>query len=410
MTAGQAERPHLMIRLAAKLKGEVSAATAEAYRQAGKQVYEDLLRADEVRERLAVDGRTLWNAPPGTRTQLLASWNAFVLQTLGEALLDEDYAADPSTAGYLPPVTAEQVARFLGEVEQWTAAARRGEADRDYDISQHLSLPAPLPAWVEVDPCPAPHLAAMLATGRTMRERADHALADFRRVADVGQHPEDAATLAGMAADLGAAVEYAERLTASREPSVHERAEQSLKRAVEGYYRLGQLLAAPELLHVPAAAHDVPVPRNRAALPGEPGFDPWVLTDPASRATWQRDPVAAQAIDTLWRYDPDPQATLRLQAEIDEALRTGRVQRGAVAGGRRLGNYYCCPWSSIYTVRQPVRLAGMRLRAGQQFALDVSAERVLEGGRFTRELVLGPFSLTNQVDYCDPATGGRDDD
>ncbi|MCA1712251.1 MAG: hypothetical protein LC789_11690 [Actinobacteria bacterium] len=408
MTAGPAERPPLMIRLAAKLKGEVSAATAEAYRQAGKQVYDDLLRADAARERLAANGGTLWDAPAGTRTQLLASWNAFVLQALGEALLDEDYAADPSTVGFLPPVTAEQTARVLGEVEQWTAAARRGEADPEYDVARDIALPAPLPPWVEVEPCPPSHLSAMMAAARAMRERADHALADFGRLGDTGNHAADAAALAGVAADLGSAVDYAQGLAAAREPSVHERAERSIKRAVEGYYRLGQLLAAPALLHAPGATPAGPASRLR--LPGEAGFDPWVLTDPATRAAWQRDPLAVQAVETMWRYDPDPEATLALQAEIDQAVESGRVRRGAAADGRRLGNYYCCPWSPIYTVLKPVTVDGRRLRGGQQFALEVSAEEVLEGGPFTREVVLGPFSPTTRIDYCDPAAGGHDDD
>lgn len=58
--------------------------------------------------------------------------------------------------------------------------------------------------------------------------------------------------------------------------------------------------------------------RTRLPGPGEPGFDPWCLTDPNTRSRWQRDPQAQRAID----YATDAQ-------------------------GRLVGNCHCCPWSAI---------------------------------------------------------------
>jgi hypothetical protein len=83
--------------------------------------------------------------------------------------------------------------------------------------------------------------------------------------------------------------------------------------------------------------------RGRAgpAVPllGQPGFDPWCLTDPASRTRWQR---------------------------------------------------------------RPVTIAGRQLRPMQQFTFDVSAEEMAEGGQFVRRLLPGPFHPTSNIDYCDP--------
>lgn len=59
--------------------------------------------------------------------------------------------------------------------------------------------------------------------------------------------------------------------------------------------------------------------------------------------------------------------------------------------------------------RRPVRVGGRRLRPLQQFCLDVSAEEIPEGGDFKRGLVLGTFSPTDEIDYCDPASGGHSD-
>lgn len=110
----------------------------------------------------------------------------------------------------------------------------------------------------------------------------------------------------------------------------------------------------------------------------------------------------------LWRYDPDPAATVGIQAQINAAL-AGRSIVLAAADSREDGQYYyCCPWSSIYLVRRPVTIAGQRLRQMQQFTFDVSAEEMAEGGQFIRRLLPGPFHDTSEVDYCDPTAEGDD--
>ncbi|MHB1568379.1 MAG: hypothetical protein ACYCXW_00015 [Solirubrobacteraceae bacterium] len=151
---------------------------------------------------------------------------------------------------------------------------------------------------------------------------------------------------------------------------------------------------------MPDLIDHAPEPR-RLPAPGEPGFDPWCLTDPESRRQWQRDPQARRAIELLWRSDPNPQRMVAIQAQIDELRDAGELQY-ASSRGRRLGHYYCCPWSPIYQASRSVAIAGRRLATGEQFTFDVSAEELLEGGEFKRELVVGDFSPTGEVDCCDP--------
>ena len=393
-----------MTRLAAAMRGEVAATTVDAYRRAGAAAYQDLADAEQLRADLAVSGGSMWTARPDQASQLLCAWNAFALQTLGDELVEADYQADPRTVGFLPPVTAEQAAAFLGEVEHWSARARRAASDQTYDVTAEIAVPAALPEWAKVEPCPRAHLTAMLAAARAMRGRAEAALDDLAKAEPPQGKAGAASRLKGMAAEADSVTSFGESLwSPDAAGEVHEKVENSLRRGIAAYYRLGQLLAMPALLDRPEIAA-TPVTWPRLPLPGQAGFDPWCLTDPASRTRWQRDPAARRAIDTLWLYDPDPAATLAIQSQIDAAVAGGSVVPGATIG-QAASHYYCCPWSSIYQVRRLVTIAGQRLRPMQQFTFDVSAEEMAEGGQFTRRLLPGPFHTTSEVDYCDPTSG-----
>lgn len=387
------EQPSIMTRVTAVLRGEKSAATLEAYRKAGAAVYNLLADIDATRKQ----GQST-PVPAGERSLRIAAWNALVPQLLGEALLDADYAADPRTVGYLPPVTAQQVARLFALVEPWLAQARRAQADPSFDLAAETPLPAHLPAWVEAEPCPPTHLTAMIAACRRTGEYAEAALADATADPALAQRLP---RLRQLWAEADTAARYADALLrpgASQE--LHQAIEDKLHGALESWFLLGQLAADPRLSEHTVRSERV-VLADPLALPGGPNFDPWCLTDPASRARWQADARAVRALELLWAYDPDPAATLTIQAEIDVALAAGDITATS-AKGRPLGHYFCCPWSSVYQVRRPVRIARIRLSAMEQFVFDVSAEEISEGGKFQRRIVRGPFHGTSEVDYCDP--------
>jgi hypothetical protein len=135
-------------------------------------------------------------------------------------------------------------------------------------------------------------------------------------------------------------------------------------------------------------------------LPGGQRFDPWCLTDRITLKRWQDDGKARQAIDEMWRYDPDPAATLALKAEIDAAIGRGDIVPFRTRGGSTC--YYECPWAPLYEVRRPVSIAGWNLKVLRQFTLRAAADDVLRGGVFQRGLVVGPFQPTDEVEYCDP--------
>lgn len=123
-------------------------------------------------------------------------------------------------------------------------------------------------------------------------------------------------------------------------------------------------------------------------------LDPWIITDPAARTEFEKDPVAVKALVNTWRNDPDHAETRKAQAEIQAARDRGDLTR--------IAWYYCCPWSPVYQVNRDVNLNGTRLKKGQQFTFDISAEDIPRGGKFRRQLLTGNFNPTNDVDYCLP--------
>ncbi len=401
-------QPSLATRFRAMLRGERNAEALEAMRRAGAIVYAELTEAEKTRTELLTAGQDLWTAPPALGGHLLATWNAFVLQTLAVGLLDADYAADAGTVGYVPQVTFDQAWTWFSTAEGWLSQARQARGNPDYDARQHLPLPAAPPAWAEVEPCPQAHLEAMLAAVPAVREHADLAVFDLERCSTEGRRRSGLNRLRQLAAEAGTAADYASALRGSVPGQrLHELIEAHLKRALTIWFHIGQLAAMPSLIDGYRVATAPPIV-DPQTLPGGSRFDPWCLTDPASRSRWQSDARARKAIDALWANDPDPAATLALRADVDAALADGRIT--AVAG-RNGGNYhyYCCPWSAVFQVRRPVRIGGRQLAVPQQFTLDVSAEEVAEGGAFVRRVLVGPFRDTDEVDYCDPEAGGHHD-
>lgn len=397
------ERPGVWGRMRARLAGEVPADVLEAYRRAGAEVYAQLDRLEQRRLEWKVKDLDAWSVDSGSQVALLCNWNAYALQLLGDRLVEADYQASPGTVGYVPPVTAEQALGFYSQVPGWLSRGRRAESSPSYELD--VAVPAALPPWSEVEPCPTPHLAAMRAALDELRRHASAALADFRIGLDDPERRKAGDRIQEALAEAESAGGYADRLWAPDVPApVHEEIERHVKAAVEGFYELGQLLAMPRLALAPRPVSATAAGSSRPG-PGRAGFDPWCLTDPATRSAWQRDPKAQKAITALWASDPDPQRTLAIQAEIDAARERGDL---AGSGQTGVGHFYCCPWADIYEVRRPVTIAGRPLRALQQFTFDVSAEEMAEGGEFKRELYVGQFRTTDEVDYCLPGQGHDD--
>ena len=410
MSAGSTSRsgnpPGMLTRLRAMVAGEIPAGTLESYQAAGASVYDLFVQAEHRRSDLVAGGKTPWTMTDNEHSHLTAAWVAFALQTLGDAFLQADYEADPGTIGFVPPVTARQAELFYGEVEEWLAAALRARSDETFVLPKRI--PVRLPEWVEVEPCPLPHLDAMMEACRKIVEHAGIAVADCVRSAQDGSHKAELSALQGEMASLTSSSEYAQsmhRALRSPDEALHERLETTVKAVIEGAFRIGQIAvmpaaAAEEQARRQPLAASVP-PTRRLPLPGMPGFDLFCLTDPHWVDHFRNDPRAQKALRYLWSRDPSPQATLDIQEEIEAAFARGDISYAKDSRTRQGYCYFCCPWGPIYRVDRETRIGGQSLRPGQEFAYDVSAEAVAEGGEFKREIKVGRFSNTSETDYCD---------
>lgn len=135
-----------------------------------------------------------------------------------------------------------------GEQTLWLKLGRARTAQSHDTYRFDVRLPARLPGWVDVEPCPREHLAVMRSAGQILCDHAEHAVDDLE----------------------------------------HE--------GIERVDAVGPVRAA--------------LAESRSAA--EPGFDPWCLTDPDSRGLWQRYVQARRAVESLWRSDPNPESIREL--------------------------------------------------------------------------------------------------
>ncbi len=397
--------------IVSRLSGEVPAEVVAAYQRASIPVYEMLDHVEQKRQEIKILGNHPWDMSAATQAEILCAWNAYALQLLGDQFVEADFRLNPATAGYLPAITADQVLAFYTQVEPWLSRARQAHSNPNYRLD--VGVPAQMPQWSEVEPCPNAHLHGMLEAMRALR---DHALIAFAFFAET-ESPADKQDAVNHARQLWAAAkskaDYAENLwggNPSRE--LHERIEEHVKEAIERLYLLGQLLAMPPLLEAdlkrqtvrPSPKPAEATPRMGPALPGpgEEGFDPWCLTDSDSKRRLQQDADARKAIARLWKYDPDPQRTLAILSQVRAAFARGDIGYATYPDGRRIGHFFCCPWSPVYVALRPCEIGGVSLRTLEQFVYDVNCEAMNLGRPFTRKISVSRFRATDEMEYGDP--------
>jgi hypothetical protein len=312
--------------------------------------------------------------------RLLSVWNAYVLQVVGEHLLD---AVEQRSFGTVRAGPTARILAFLGPADRWMSQARHAASDVSYQVEERVHLPAEPPAWHDRTHGPYPLSTAMATALEAIHARGGSILADYVR-SPVRQE-NDLVRLRWILDRAAAAIEYAE-LPGEDDWSWPASTALHLWYALRLLFLFGQAAAMPALLD---AKDPVTVASLVAHVPS--GIDPWSLTDPHQRTMWRSLPSARAAIQRLWSADPSPMATIRVQAQIDAALRTGAILFATDRTGVRLGSFYRCPWPAVYEVRRSVTIGGTRLLPMEHFTFDVLGEAYGEQAPYARRIVVSVF-------------------
>jgi hypothetical protein len=394
-----AEQPiTLWNRLAAWLRREIPADALEAFRRSGSAVYPLQVEVGQLLAERAAVGRSPWSSGPGLTSAALCVANALVLQTIGETLLEEDYASAPATRGHLPPVTAEQAWACFEQVGPWLAWARQALAADGWDIRTVTDVPAALGVWVDDEDYPPQHVLALARSAQRIGEQLDAALGAASGWVISEPAPGQVLDKARVAAE-GCRSRLQDLSRMCRPPAPEDLQLwilQESRRLLDDYFRLGQMLAAPQLVEQQQPGSRLRPAPARLRAPGEAGFDQWCLTSAAYRSRLRSGRTTRIAIDRLWRCDPEPERTLGIQRQIEAALAAGSVRHTYSPDGLQRV-FRDCPWGPIYEVVRPVRIAGTRLHTLSQFTYEVSADHYRQTGTFVRRLVRGPFIATGRM-------------
>jgi hypothetical protein len=360
----------------------------EAYRREGTGVHDALAIAEARRQNLISEGANAWEFATVTQVWELANWCAFATQRVGEVYMDSFHRTEAENAE-LPLGATQQLEIFFREVERWIECVNRVEDDSSY-LCQ-APLPCSLPPWIEVR-LSRTYLGEMLAACNAIVTHAASAVADLDMINSWSRARKYSRLCAELTRAQMAARYATIRLDIAADSGISqiesEIIELIIKTAIELAFRIGQLAALPQFISELGEHAQLPGGRYRVDRypgPSESGFDLWRLTDPATQPAWEGNELSLAAIQSQWLDDPDPAATLAIQAEIDAALARGDIERMPDA------TYHTCPWSAIYLVVNPVTIGEKSIRRGATFTLDITYELTEGGVRFSRDVLVADF-------------------
>lgn len=237
-------------RVYAGLRNEVPAEQLEAFRRAGSAVFELQLFAEEHLAELAASGRHPWDADASSASLLLCTWTARLHQTFAAELLDADYQAAPRTAGFLPPVTAQQAWAFFEPVGRWLNHGRRAAAATSFWIGDEEDLPSALPELFDDPDAPGRHLRGLLTAADAIDRQLEESLGVVICAGDPpARWSEHLTRIRELAAQAQSSLRYAQALWhPGSSPDLDRIIRSHLHPALVLEHHVGQFLALPELL------------------------------------------------------------------------------------------------------------------------------------------------------------------
>lgn len=225
----------LLTRFRAAWRGERDASALAAMRLASSAVYEELVFAERQIDMLLLEAGDAWRPGAPAASHQLATWVGFVLQTVGEHLID-------TGAGFLPKPTFTLGWHCLSAAQHWLVRARQARLVEGYDLRRECPLPVRLPPFLAAARHAPAHLPALLDAGQAIRLRAEYGVFALEKA----ESPRRLDWLSRLLAAAAATHDYVERLRGSAgNPMLLRYAMGHVTWALSSWLLVGQLVAFP---------------------------------------------------------------------------------------------------------------------------------------------------------------------
>jgi hypothetical protein len=373
------------------MHGEVNDANVRGFLRAASQIEDLWNQADEKITASIAQGTPVWRAYAQLRYALLFLRAARSYQVFVQELLAADAAADPATAGYLPRVTYDQANALCHQIQPTLQRAVTALNEPAY--VPDLALPLTLGPQIEAEGqmCPLPHLQGMIEAAREMREWAAGLLAQYGNALAHAQHVPDEiqahiqrlhSQLAQAEAQLRFGVDLVGQVSQGQATTeLHEEAEKSLWSALQRFFLLNQVIAAPELFQAGTtnARYSSPIAGHKSyhdqRIRPE---DLWRLAAPSARSELHGTPFGRREMKELCEKMHQT-LTAEAQRYLDET--EVALGRGEIAQVAAMAN---CPFEPLYRTNRPMTIMGVSVPAGHEFHWNFHQNRLESAQRFRR--------------------------
>lgn len=385
---------------ASVVRHEVSDANVRGYLRMTSQIEDIWNQVEQKVATLMAQGINPWDAYVQVAYALAFVRAARTQTVFVQELLAADAAADPSTAGFLPHVTYEQAEALCTQIQPNLERAVMALNDPNY--APDVMLPMQLGPRIESEgaPCPVAHLQGMIAAARETRDWAAGLLAQYENAlsgaktpvpANITAHVEQLKGKLALAdVQLRAGTDLVGQISqGDATPELHEKAEDSLWEAMQGFFLISQTVANPAFLTPKQQFRTWTTPRQQYHDMHVSVENLWELLATDSARADLRDQqrrgipdygevdLAQEMNELLGKMHGVLSAeTLQFLDEIQAA-----VERGDAI---QITSWSECPFDPIYRTKRPLTLVGTLIPADDEVHWDIHKNNYRGAVQYTK--------------------------
>ena len=377
---------------ASVIRGEVSDINVRGYLRMTSQIEDIWAQAEQKVSTFIAQGVPAWEAYARVAYGLAFVRAARTYTVFVRELLAADAAADPPTAGFLPHVTYDQASSLCAQIQP--ALEHAVIALNDPHYMPDVALPLELGPRIESEgtPCPVAHLQGMIAAARETREWAAGLLAQYEHALTTSKAPVPTAftthieklkqKLALADFQLRAGTDLVGQISQGEATAeLHERAEDSLWQAMQGFFLISQSVAEPRLLMAKPArtgfnegSREKKTYHDRRIKP----TDLWEIADKGAVRELRGTEFGTDEMNEMCEkmHGVLPARAQQYADEVKQAALDGSVYVIAAMAN--------CPFEPLYRCRRVLTIAGESIPADFEFHWNYHRGQLEYRKRFSR--------------------------